>query len=67
MVLALKRKDLARAEITPRVAEAASMLALVTCLPGVDTSAGKLLTRRPSQLSGGQRQRVAIGRRDSCA
>lgn len=51
MALALKREGLPKAEITRRIAEAASMLAL-----------GDLLTRRPSQLSGGQRQRVAIGR-----
>jgi ABC-type sugar transport system ATPase subunit len=40
-----------KAEIAPRIAEAARMLQL-----------GQALDRKPGQLSGGQRQRVAIGR-----
>jgi multiple sugar transport system ATP-binding protein len=51
MTLALKQEGVAKAEITRRVGEAATMLQL-----------DKLLDRRPSDLSGGQRQRVAIGR-----
>lgn len=47
----LKMRGLRRAEIAPRVAEAARILQIEHCLD-----------RRPGQLSGGQRQRVAMGR-----
>jgi ABC-type sugar transport system ATPase subunit len=48
---ALELKKMASAEITRRVTEVATMLAIEP-----------LLGRLPKQLSGGQRQRVAIGR-----
>jgi multiple sugar transport system ATP-binding protein/lactose/L-arabinose transport system ATP-binding protein len=47
----LKMSRVPRAEIEPRVAEAARILQIEA-----------LLDRKPRQLSGGQRQRVAIGR-----
>jgi multiple sugar transport system ATP-binding protein len=51
MGFALKIKGAPKAEITEKVARAASILDL-----------GHLLDRYPKQLSGGQRQRVAMGR-----
>ena len=47
----LKMRGTRKAEIAPRVAEAARILQIED-----------LLARRPGQLSGGQRQRVAMGR-----
>ncbi len=51
MAFGLENLGQSRAEIGPKVREAAAILKLDT-----------LLDRRPTQLSGGQRQRVAIGR-----
>ena len=51
MAFGLENLGQSRAEIEPKVREAAAILKLDT-----------LLQRRPTQLSGGQRQRVAIGR-----
>jgi multiple sugar transport system ATP-binding protein len=47
----LKMSGLSKAEIRPRVMEAAEILGITD-----------LLDRKPAQLSGGQRQRVAMGR-----
>src|SRR6266550_8815887 len=47
----LKMSGLSKAEIRPRVLEAAEILGITD-----------LLDRKPAQLSGGQRQRVAMGR-----
>ncbi len=47
----LQQRDLPKAEIEARIAEAAGLLGLT-----------EFLERKPAQLSGGQRQRVAIGR-----
>jgi multiple sugar transport system ATP-binding protein len=51
MAFSLRVRGARKAEIGPRVQEAAAML-------GIEA----LLDRRPAQLSGGQRQRVAMGR-----
>ncbi len=51
LAFGLKMRGVPRAEIEPRVREAAAMLGL-----------GDLLARKPKALSGGQRQRVALGR-----
>src|SRR5256712_2148486 len=51
MAFGLKMRGMPRAEIRPKVEQAARML-------GLD----QLLERKPRQLSGGQRQRVALGR-----
>ena len=51
MAFGLKMSKMPRAEIEPRVKEAAAILQIEN-----------LLDRKPRQLSGGQRQRVAIGR-----
>jgi sn-glycerol 3-phosphate transport system ATP-binding protein len=51
MAYGLRNRGMPRAEIEPRVAEAAKLL-------GIDS----FLKRKPRELSGGQRQRVAMGR-----
>ncbi len=51
MAYGLRIRNMAKAEIGKRVAEAAALLEL-----------SHLLERKPRQLSGGQRQRVAMGR-----
>src|SRR5262245_59276202 len=51
LAFGLKLRRVPKPEITSRVGDTASMLAI-----------GELLHRRPRQLSGGQRQRVAMGR-----
>jgi multiple sugar transport system ATP-binding protein len=51
MAFGLKMRGMPRAELRPKVEQAARML-------GLD----QLLERKPRQLSGGQRQRVALGR-----
>jgi ABC-type sugar transport system ATPase subunit len=51
LAFGLRRRRVARSEITRRVDEAARLLDI-----------GPLLARKPGQLSGGQAQRVALGR-----
>jgi multiple sugar transport system ATP-binding protein len=51
LAFGLRRRKVAKPEITERVEAMAAMLGL-----------GELLDRKPSALSGGQRQRVAMGR-----
>jgi multiple sugar transport system ATP-binding protein len=52
MAFGLKLRNLPRAEIEARVADAARILGL----------SDEMLRRKPAALSGGQRQRVAVGR-----
>ena len=51
LAFGLKLRHLPRAEIDPRVKDAAKILDLTACLD-----------RKPAELSGGERQRVALGR-----
>jgi multiple sugar transport system ATP-binding protein len=51
MAFGLRRRGVAKAEVSARVRKAAELLNIVP-----------YLARRPRQLSGGQRQRVALGR-----
>jgi multiple sugar transport system ATP-binding protein len=51
LAFGLRRRKVAKAEITERVDRMAAMLGL-----------GELMERKPAALSGGQRQRVAMGR-----